>query len=759
MFCDLGTPGGSAEFAVYDELKSRLEEKGIPAEGIRFIHDAGNDKAKKERLFKECRDGKVSVLVGSTEKCGTGMNIQHRLAALHHLDVPWRPADLEQREGRILRQGNQHKQVHVFKYLAEGSFDVYSWQTVERKALFIESLMSARSGGGPRSYEEDDDQASMTAAKMKAIAANNQTMIAHLEATDRLNKLERRKETHMKDQTRLENIRLSSAAQKARLEYLIDQAERMTPEPGGSHADWTTHDWEFAFAPEWKRILSEKTDQAIERNEQLLARPRGDGRFDDSRTHYENIVGYHKMIAGILDGDETIRRFGSYTSPRGRNISGEDLLSNLMNGVVEDIENRHSADGWNKKIPFYHQLSTAGQPLTYGTEVGSWGGVPLWVWPYRGGPEDVTGQITCAYVGFGAGGVRFESWPRYKKQPTTALTRMLTNLPKTLDNRRKRLSKVEQDLRSVKRRSGRDFPDEEELTRARIKERTLAAQLAAEQEKDKQELDSAEPSAPEAGNPPAREQTAAGEAPVATNPENIIQVPEPEARQVSSVEAADDPARVAFQAGWRATQDRHQPPGRRLENDPDYRAGWIAGHVNRAREGRGKVSALPRVNELLERSESAGLSAEEIDRLFDVWNSLMDVKAGIEPGTPESRTPKRHPGLVVGDMPSSPAGREAEPTVDGAERRRESRDKDRVNVRVIRSQPPAGEDSGAEQASPAPPDQDEAVDAAEERRRELEEALKSDFPGVPIRVVDAGLPPSGPVSDEKRRPSRGDIGW
>ncbi len=919
VFCDLGTPGGSAEFAVYYELKARLEEKGIPAEGIRFIHDAGEDKTKKERLFKECRAGKVSVLIGSTEKCGTGMNIQHRLAALHHLDVPWRPADLEQREGRILRQGNQHKQVHVFKYLAEGSFDVYSWQTVERKALFIESLMSGRHGGGPRSYEEDEDHASMTAAKMKAIAANNQTMIAHLEATDRLNKLERRKETHMKDQTRLENIRLSSAAQKARLEYLIDQSERMTPEPGGGHADWKHHDWEFAFAPEWKRILSEKTDQVIEKNEQYLARHSGDSRFADIRPRYESVISYHKMIAGILAGDETIRRFGSYTNARGKNISGEDILSNLLYEVVDDVETKHaSVDGWGK-VPFYHQVRRdvgAGQPLTYGTEVGSWGGVPLWVWPYRGGPEDVTGQTTCAYVGFGAGGVRYQSWPKYKKQPTAALTRMLTNLPKALDDRRTRLSKVEQDIRSVKRRSGRDFPDEEELTRARTKERMLAAQLAAEQGLDKQGLDSGEPAAPEAGNP-AREQTAAADADAPSggghtpspsvpdaeqsrdyeilrkvvnsrlgstgpidwedkktldamaaqlvsetgwNPESravqraVQKMVDLQAGHMTAVDgnqpgrllednehyragwtvelieqvrngrgdisalprvnellehsesagwpaedvhqlfelwnslmdikagvepvtpedgnrpgrepaspaagestpsasvpaegAADDPALVAFQAGWRATKDSRPPPGRRLDNDPDYRAGWIAGHASRVRQGRYKASALPRVNELLERSESAGLSREEVYSLVDLRDSLSAMKSALEPETPVSR---------------EPAVQEAEPPVDGAERRRESRDKGRVNVRVIRSRPPAGrEDSGGEKASPASPDQDEAVDAEEERRREVEGALKDMLPSgleSKIRVVHTGPPPSGPVSDEKRRPSRGDIGW
>lgn len=503
VFCDLGTPGGSTRFSVYEDLKARLEEKGMPGEGIRFVHEA-KDTPGKERLFKECRDGKVSVLVGSTEKCGTGMNIQHRLAALHHLDVPWRPADLEQREGRILRQGNQHKQVHVFRYLAEGSFDVYSWQTVERKALFIESLMSGRHGGGARSYEEDNDNASMTAAKMKAIAANNQTMIAHLEATDRLNKLERRKENYLYDQTRLENVRLSAAARKARLEYLIEEAEGMTPEPGAGHGDWKTSDWEFKFSPEWKRVLEERTDGAVKMYGEAHRAP------DAVRDRYENLLRYHKTVAGILAGGESVRRFGSYIDPTGKEVSGEEFLSILLGRVVDDIENRRdiTACEWSE-LPVYRRLRSdldGGQPLTYGTEVGSWGGVPLWVWPYRGGPADGNGQLTNAFVGFGKGGVRFQSWPRYKNRPTTALTRMLTALPKHAAARRRELGKVEQDLRSVRRRRGRGFTEEEELVRARIEERTLAAQLASEQGVDPEEA-----ATPEAGNRRSREQAAAGE--------------------------------------------------------------------------------------------------------------------------------------------------------------------------------------------------------------------------------------------------------
>jgi len=141
VFCDLSTPAEG--WNAYDELRSLLSEHGIPRDRIRAIHEARND-AEKGRLFAACRAGHISVLVGSTEKMGVGTNIQTRAIALHHLDCPWRPADIEQREGRILRQGNQNSQVGIYRYVVERSFDAYSWQTVERKANFISQVTRGR---------------------------------------------------------------------------------------------------------------------------------------------------------------------------------------------------------------------------------------------------------------------------------------------------------------------------------------------------------------------------------------------------------------------------------------------------------------------------------------------------------------------------------------------------------------------------------------------------------------------------------------
>jgi Helicase conserved C-terminal domain len=135
VFCDLSTPDGSSRsggrFNVYDDLRARLVEAGIAEGEIAFIHDAESD-AEKKMLFDAVNAGRVRVLIGSTEKMGAGTNVQRRLAAMHHLDAPWRPRDIEQREGRILRQGNLNDEVRIYRYVTEGSFDAYMWQTLEQ---------------------------------------------------------------------------------------------------------------------------------------------------------------------------------------------------------------------------------------------------------------------------------------------------------------------------------------------------------------------------------------------------------------------------------------------------------------------------------------------------------------------------------------------------------------------------------------------------------------------------------------------------
>ena len=168
IFSDLATPGTGA-WNVYDDIRDKLVAKGVPKEEIAFIHDATTD-TKKSALFARVRAGKVRVLLGSTQKMGAGTNVQTKLIALHHLDVPWRPADIEQREGRILRQGNENKVVQIYRYATEGSFDAYSWQLIENKQRFISQVMS---GHVPARSCEDVDEATLSYAEVKALCAGN----------------------------------------------------------------------------------------------------------------------------------------------------------------------------------------------------------------------------------------------------------------------------------------------------------------------------------------------------------------------------------------------------------------------------------------------------------------------------------------------------------------------------------------------------------------------------------------------------------
>ncbi|MBI2749094.1 MAG: DEAD/DEAH box helicase [Burkholderiales bacterium] len=173
VFCDMSSPKAGHAFSVYDDLRARLIEAGIPEKEIAFVHDAETD-TQKATLFKAVREGRVRVLLGSTAKMGIGTNVQTRLCALHHLDAPWRPCDVEQREGRILRQGNECEDVEIFRYVTEGSFDSYMWQTLETKARFIAQVM--KGDKGIRSLE-DVELAALSYAEVKALASGNPLVI------------------------------------------------------------------------------------------------------------------------------------------------------------------------------------------------------------------------------------------------------------------------------------------------------------------------------------------------------------------------------------------------------------------------------------------------------------------------------------------------------------------------------------------------------------------------------------------------------
>jgi len=196
VFCDISTPH-PGRFNAYDEIRDRLIALGVPQAEIKYIHQADTD-AKKKALFDAVNAGQVRILLGSTEKMGAGTNVQERLIALHHLDAPWRPRDIEQREGRILRQGNSNNQVYIFRYVTEGSFDAYMWQTLETKARFIQQVMSGRVT--VREAEDLEGGASLSFAEIKAIASGNPEVMEKIRIDTEVRRLDTLRAAHFNQQ-------------------------------------------------------------------------------------------------------------------------------------------------------------------------------------------------------------------------------------------------------------------------------------------------------------------------------------------------------------------------------------------------------------------------------------------------------------------------------------------------------------------------------------------------------------------------------
>lgn len=218
-----GTPLGGG-FNVYDDIRGKLVAQGIPIEEIAFIHDA-NTEARKKELFAKVRSGQVRVLMGSTAKMGAGTNVQDRLVALHDLDCPWRPGDLAQRGGRIVRQGNQNEKVQIFRYATEGTFDAFLWQTVENKQKFISQIMTSKS---PVRSFEDIDEAALSYAEIKALCAGNPAIREKMDLDIEVSRLRLLKSSHQTQQYRMEDNLLT---------YYPEQKERYQGFMTGFQAD------------------------------------------------------------------------------------------------------------------------------------------------------------------------------------------------------------------------------------------------------------------------------------------------------------------------------------------------------------------------------------------------------------------------------------------------------------------------------------------------------------------------------------------
>jgi hypothetical protein len=229
VFIDLSTPDPT-RFNVYDEVRSKLIERGVPEKEIAFIHDAETDQAKKV-LYDAVNAGRIRILLGSTEKLGAGTNVQKRLIALHHLDAPWRPRDIEQREGRILRQGNSNPEVRIYRYVTEGSFDGYMWQTLEVKARFIAQVMT---GDVTVRSAEDLENATLTYAEIKAIASGNPAVVEKIKVDTEIRRLDQLHTLHQRQKL---DIQWSMSSLTSR----ISQAESHTRDLEADIANRDSH--------------------------------------------------------------------------------------------------------------------------------------------------------------------------------------------------------------------------------------------------------------------------------------------------------------------------------------------------------------------------------------------------------------------------------------------------------------------------------------------------------------------------------------
>jgi N12 class adenine-specific DNA methylase len=262
VFCDVSTPAGDG-WNAYDELRTLLVRRGVEPETIRYMQSAQTDAAK-AKLFAACRDGSVAVIIGSTETMGVGTNVQARAIAMHHLDAPWRPADIEQRDGRILRQGNQNAEVRIIRYVTEGSFDTYMWQTLERKAAFISQV--TRGDLPDRDVDDIGDQA-LSFAEVKALATGDPLVLEKAAVDADVARLSRLERAHHDDQHRLHRTHDTATARAERAEERASQLEgvlgRITDTRGdkfGMTVDGHRHTKRVEAGQHIQRLLVEQFD-------------------------------------------------------------------------------------------------------------------------------------------------------------------------------------------------------------------------------------------------------------------------------------------------------------------------------------------------------------------------------------------------------------------------------------------------------------------------------------------------------------------
>ena len=220
IFSDLSTPNDN-KWNLYQQLKDSLVEKGIPADEIKFVHDCDND-TKRLALFKSVNEGKTRIIIGSTDKLGTGVNTQNKMVAIHHADVPWKPSCIEQREGRAVRQGNENEKVKIYRYITPDTFDAYSWQIIENKATFITQIMTQKN---PARSCDDIDEVTLDAAEIKALATGNPLIKERMTLENDIKKLNIKKQEHYESQARIKEDYEVELPRK--IDYLSEQISRL----------------------------------------------------------------------------------------------------------------------------------------------------------------------------------------------------------------------------------------------------------------------------------------------------------------------------------------------------------------------------------------------------------------------------------------------------------------------------------------------------------------------------------------------------
>lgn len=327
VFSDIATPGSKGKFSVYEDIRDKLIKLGVPAEHIAFIHDFKTDKQKKS-LFESVNKGDVRILFGSTFKMGAGTNVQRKLIALHHIDVPWRPSDIEQREGRIIRQGNLNPEAQIYRYVTEGSFDAYSWNLIESKQKFISQIMN---GKAAVRHADDVDAVALSYAEVKALATGNPYVKEKMQLDQDIATLRSLQSQHRAQRFRLQDrINLSYPQTIARFKDLLERYE--------SDLHYLKENATDKFRMEIKGVVYEKRDEAAEALDKVV-----ETLHLGSEVHAGNIAGFEMYLSRNSLLDDGVKATLSHESVRstelGLNPTGNiQRIENLLNSLDKNIE-------------------------------------------------------------------------------------------------------------------------------------------------------------------------------------------------------------------------------------------------------------------------------------------------------------------------------------------------------------------------------------------------------------------------------------